>query len=105
MPPTSAPARLPAEVAPSTPAAPASSRRRSRPWDRVSLLWRVFAANVLVFVLAVVLLAWTPVTVHRVATPGELAVLGVGLLLMLLFDLLLLRRAFRPLRRLAAVMG
>ena len=36
----------------------------------MSLLWRVFAANVVVFVLAVVLLAWTPVTVHRVATPG-----------------------------------
>jgi two-component system sensor histidine kinase UhpB len=71
----------------------------------VSLLWRVFAANVIVFVLAVVLLAWTPVTVHRVATPGELAVLAAGLLVMLIFDLALLRRAFGPLRRLAAMMG
>jgi two-component system sensor histidine kinase UhpB len=79
--------------------------RRARPWDRVSLLWRVFAANVVVFVLAVVLLAWTPVTVHRVATPGELAVLAAGLLLMLIFDLALLRRAFRPLQRLAAMMA
>jgi two-component system sensor histidine kinase UhpB len=78
---------------------------KPRPWDRVSLLWRVFAANVVVFVVAAVLLAWTPVTVHRVATSGELAVLGAGLLLMLVFDLLLLRRAFGPLRRLAAMMG
>ena len=78
--------------------------RRSWPWHRVTLLWRVFGANVVVFVVAVVLLAWTPVTVHRVATPGELLILGLGLLLMLVFDLVLLRRAFAPLRRLTAVM-
>jgi two-component system, NarL family, sensor histidine kinase UhpB len=64
----------------------------------------VFAVNVAVFVVAAVLLAWTPVTVHRVATGGELAVLAAGLLLMLIFDLALLRQAFRPLRRLAAMM-
>ncbi len=76
-----------------------------RPWDRVSLLWRVFAANVVVFVIAVMLLAWTPATVHRVATPGELLVLILGLVAMLIVDLLLLRRAFGPLRRLASVMS
>lgn len=69
----------------------------------MSLLWRVFAANVIVFVVAVVLLAWTPVTVHRVARPGELLVLILGLVLMLLLDLLLLRRALGPLMRLTAV--
>jgi two-component system sensor histidine kinase UhpB len=57
-----------------------------------------------VFVVAVVLLAWTPVTVHRVATSGELVILVLGLLLMLIFDLVLLHRAFAPLRRLTAVM-
>jgi two-component system sensor histidine kinase UhpB len=71
----------------------------------VSLLWRVFAANIIVFATAVALLAWTPVTVHRVATPSELVVLVIGLALMLGVDLLLLRRAFAPLRRLAGVMG
>ena len=85
--------------------APSEAEHRSRPWDRVSLLWRVFAANVVVFVVAVVLLAWTPATVHRVATPGELLVLVLGLLVMLIIDLLLLRRAFGPLRRLASVMS
>jgi two-component system sensor histidine kinase UhpB len=70
----------------------------------VSLLWRVFGANVLVLVVAVVLLAWTPVTVHRVATPSELVILVLGLVLMLAFDLVLLHRAFGPLRRLTAVM-
>jgi len=75
-----------------------------RRWDSSSLLWKVFAANAAVFVVAVAVLAWTPVTVHRVATGSELVVLGIGLVLMLTFDLLLLRRAFRPLRRLAATM-
>ncbi len=77
-------------------------RRRS---ERLSLQWKVFAANAAVFIVAVAILAWTPVTVHRVATPSELLVLGIGLVLMLAFDLLLLRHAFRPLRRLAAAMG
>ncbi len=76
-----------------------------RRWEGMSLLWRVFAANVVVFVVALALLAWTPVTVKRVATPDELLVLSIGLAVMLVFDALLLRRAFGPLRRLAAVMG
>ncbi len=87
--------------APST-RATARSRRR---WENVSLLWRVFAANIIVCVAAVALLAWTPVTVHTVATPSELLILGIGLVVMLGVDLVLLRRVFGPLRRLAAVMG
>jgi two-component system sensor histidine kinase UhpB len=77
---------------------------RSR-WTQVSLLWRVFAANVVVCVVAFALLAWSPVTVHRVATPSELVILSIGLVAMLAADLFLLRRAFGPLRRLAAMMG
>src|SRR5262249_33123785 len=46
----------------------------------------------------------TPVTVKRVATRDELLVLSTGLVVLLAFDALLLRRAFGPLRRLAAVM-
>jgi len=86
------------------PAGPPSPGRRWR-WEKVSLLWRVFAANTAVFVVAVALLAWTPVTVHRIATPRELLVLALGLVLMLAVDLWLLRRTFGPLRRLAATMG
>ncbi len=71
----------------------------------MSLLWRVFGANVVVFVVALALLVWTPVTVQRVATPEEMLVLSVGLAVMLVFDALLLRRALGPLRRLAAVIG
>jgi two-component system, NarL family, sensor histidine kinase UhpB len=65
----------------------------------------VFAANIVVCVVAVALLAWTPVTVHRVATPSELLILSIGLVGMLVVDLVLLRRVFGPLRRLAALMG
>jgi two-component system sensor histidine kinase UhpB len=80
----------------------ATLRRR---WHNSSLLWRVFGANAIVFVVAVATLAWAPVTVHRVATPSELVVLGIGLVVMLSIDLLLLRRAFGPLRRLASAMA
>ena len=79
-------------------------RALRRRWDSSSLLWKVFAANAVIFVVAAAALAWTPVTVHRVARPGELVVLGIGLILMLTFDLLLLRRAFRPLQMLASTM-
>jgi two-component system sensor histidine kinase UhpB len=74
-------------------------------WGNVSLLWRVFFVNIVIWVVAVALLAWTPVTVHRVATPGELVVLAIGLAIMLAVDLFLLRRVLGPLRRLAALMG
>jgi two-component system, NarL family, sensor histidine kinase UhpB len=73
-------------------------------WHRLSLLWRVFAANAAVFVLAFAVIAWTPVTVHRIATPSELVVLFICLVLMLGLDLVLLRRSFGPLRRLTATM-
>lgn len=69
------------------------------------MLWRVFLVNILVWLVAFALLAWTPVTVHRVATPGELAILSLGLVLMLAIDLVLLRRVLGPLRRLVGVMG
>ena len=83
-----------------------SSRTRLR-WrsSTVSLLWRVFVVNIIILVAALALLTWAPVTVHRVATPSEFAVLSIGLVVMLAVDLALLRRVLAPLRRLAAVMG
>jgi two-component system sensor histidine kinase UhpB len=65
----------------------------------------VFAANAAVFVAAFALIAWTPVTVHRIATPGELLVLSILLVVLLAVDLTLLRRELRPLQRLAALMA
>lgn len=74
-------------------------------WRELSLLWRVFAANAAVFVTAFALIAWTPVTVHRIATPGELLVLAILLVVLLAVDLTLLRHELAPLRRLAAMMA
>src|SRR5579884_4068504 len=82
-----------------------AGRRGRWRWSKASLLQRVFLVNAVIWVVALALLAWTPVTVHRVATPSELAVLAVGLVLMLAIDLLLLRRVLGPLRRLVTVMG
>ena len=90
---------------------PAPARREDprraprRRWREVSLLWRVFFANLVVWIVAFALIAWTPVTVHRVATPRELLILSILLVAMLAVDLVLLRRVLAPLRRLAALMG
>jgi two-component system sensor histidine kinase UhpB len=69
------------------------------------MLWRVFAANAAVFVLAFVLLAVAPIELHAPLRIEELVLLLVGLVAMLLVDLLLVRQALRPLGRLARVMG
>lgn len=74
-------------------------------WANASLLWRIFLVNAVIWVIAIAVIAWTPITVHRVARPGEVLVLAVGLVLMLAVDLFLLRRVLGPLRRLVAVMG
>ncbi|HLY51050.1 MAG TPA: ATP-binding protein [Solirubrobacteraceae bacterium] len=84
---------------------PGRDRRLLSRWKDASLLWRVFVANIVLLVAAVAALAWAPVTVHRVATPRELVILAVGLVLVLAVDLVLLRRVLAPLRRLAALMG
>jgi two-component system, NarL family, sensor histidine kinase UhpB len=73
-------------------------------WGNASLLWRVFLANAVVWIAAFALLAWAPVTIHRVATPRELVILAIGLVAMLAIVLVLLRRVLGPLRRLASLM-
>jgi two-component system, NarL family, sensor histidine kinase UhpB len=69
------------------------------------MLWRVFAVNAAIFALAFALLALAPVTIHASTRLEELVLLLAGLVVMLLSDLLLLRRALRPLERLSRVMG
>lgn len=74
-------------------------------WANASLLWRIFLVNAVIWVVAIAVIAWAPITVHRVATPQEVLVLAIGLVLMLAVDLVLLRRVLSPLRRLVALMG
>ncbi|HEX7084653.1 MAG TPA: histidine kinase, partial [Gaiellaceae bacterium] len=68
--------------------------------SRLPLLWRVFAINAALLVVATLLLALTPVTIHAPIALVEVLVLVVGLLVMLLANLLLLRPALSPIGRL-----
>ena len=70
----------------------------------MSLHWRIFAVNALVFVTAAVLLAFAPVTIHAPIRLRELPILIGGLIVMLIADVALVRRTLEPLRRLATLM-
>src|SRR5256885_16482506 len=72
-----------------------SARSRGMP-----LLWRLFLVNASVLVVAGVLLALTPVTIHAPVRAVELAILAAGLLVAAAASLVLRRRALAPLRRL-----
>ena len=61
------------------------------------LFWRAFAANALAMLLAFTALVFAPVTVSVPVAATELIVLATGLVLLLIFNLVLLRPAFRPL--------
>jgi len=65
------------------------------------LLWRVFAGNAAVLLLATLVLVLTPATVSFPVALEELLVLSVGLAVMLAVDVALLRRVLTPLGALA----
>jgi two-component system, NarL family, sensor histidine kinase UhpB len=68
------------------------------------LFWRVFGTNAAVLVLAFLGLVFAPVTVSVPPAALELAVLGAGLVCLLVINLALLRPAFRPLDDLVETM-
>ncbi len=67
---------------------------------RVPLLWRIFAINAALLVIATLLLALTPVTIHAPIALVEGVVLAVGLLVMLAANFVLLRWTLGPIDRL-----
>ena len=69
-------------------------------FSRVPLLWRVFAINAALLVIATLLLALTPATVHASIAFVEGLDLAIGLVVMLAANLLLLRHTLRPIDRL-----
>jgi two-component system, NarL family, sensor histidine kinase UhpB len=71
----------------------------------MSLLVRVFATNAAVLVVATLVLALSPVTVSWPIALTEAVVLAGGLAAMLVANLVLLRPAFAPLRRLTRHMA
>lgn len=70
----------------------------------VSLFRRVVAINAGVLVAAAILLALSPATVSPTLQLAEAVVLGVGTMLMISVNLVLLRRVFGPLERLTGLM-
>jgi len=79
----------------------ASLRERSTP----SLVGRIFILNAAIIIAAAGALALTPATVSAPVVLGELAVLVVALAAILVANLVLLRRAFAPLRMLTRLLG
>jgi two-component system, NarL family, sensor histidine kinase UhpB len=82
---------------------------RSRPSRSVrrapSLLWLVFLANGSVLVVALLLLTFSPIEIDAPIKLGQFALLLAGFVVLVGFDLLLLRRVLAPLRRLTEVMS
>jgi two-component system sensor histidine kinase UhpB len=74
------------------------------PKSRHSLLWRLSVIDVGVLVVIVLLLAFTPVTIHAPLRPVEAVILLAGFVVIGTANLLLLRRAVRPLHQLSTVM-
>jgi two-component system sensor histidine kinase UhpB len=85
---------------------PAASHRALE-WHgrRLSLLWWVFFANGAVLVVAFLLLAFSPVTISAPISFGQLLLLSAGLAVMLVLNLVLLRRVLSPLFRLTELMS
>lgn len=70
----------------------------------MSLLWRVFVLNALVFVIGTTILAVSPAPVRVPVSTYEAILLVAGLLAILLVNLVLLRRSLAPLGRVATAM-
>jgi len=69
-------------------------------FSRLPLLWRVFAINATLLIIATLLLALTPVTIHASIALVEGFDLVVGLFVMLAANLLLLGHTLGPIDRL-----
>lgn len=90
--------------APRTSEAPGDAASKHGGGGLVSLFWRVFTLNAVVFAAATAILVLTPVTVSFPPTVAEGLILSAGLSVMLVANALLLRWALRPLDRLQSLM-
>ena len=78
---------------------------RAQRVTQVSILWRVFTVNALVFGAAALVLVVSPATVHAPIRSTELRVLIAGLIVTLILDLVLLTLVLSPVRKLGRLMG
>lgn len=72
---------------------------------QVSILWRVFTVNAVVFGAAALILIVSPATVHNPVRATELDILLAGLAVTLMLDLALLTFVLSPVRKLARLMA
>jgi two-component system sensor histidine kinase UhpB len=73
----------------------------ARALTRISLFWRVFGANALLFVIVAALLIWSPVTISYPIQLYQAMIVVAGLVVVVVADFLLLRPVFTPLEQLA----
>lgn len=73
-------------------------------FSHLPLLWRVFAINAALLIMATLLLALTPVEIHARIAIVEGLDLGIALVVMLAANLLLLRHTLQPIERLVEQM-
>lgn len=71
----------------------------------MSLLWWLFLANAAVLAIALLLLAFSPITVDTPIQAGQFALLVVGFVVLVALNLLLVKRVLSPLIRLTEVMS
>lgn len=88
-----------------TPPAAESSSAGSPRGRPLSLLWWVFLANGAVLVVALLLLAFSPITIDAPIKTGQAALLVAGFVVLLGLNVVLLRRVLSPLFRLTAAMS
>jgi two-component system, NarL family, sensor histidine kinase UhpB len=81
---------------------PPSESRRSR---SLSLLWLVFLANGSVLVIALLLLAFSPIEIDAPIKTGQFALLLAGFVVLVALNLVLLRRVLAPLFQLTEAMS
>jgi two-component system, NarL family, sensor histidine kinase UhpB len=71
----------------------------------VSLFWLVFLANALVLAVALLLLTFSPITIDAPIETGQFALLLGGFVVLLVLNVLLLRRVLAPLIELTEMMS
>jgi two-component system sensor histidine kinase UhpB len=79
-----------------------SAARRSRP---LSLLWLVFLANGSVLVIALLLLTFSPIEIDAPIEIDQFALLLAGFVVLVVLNLLILRRVLSPLLQLTELMS
>ena len=73
-------------------------------WRRLPLFWQIFTPNVAVLIAATMVLALSPATISDPIVSREAIVIGVGLILLLAANFLVIRRALKPVEELTEVM-